>query len=71
MGSGIMQITYILYDASRKDMLDVVVNAGTGSYLQKRYAHNIRMQAYRMEVFTNPGNLTVDGEVVETHTRAS
>ena len=65
MGSGIMQITYILDDASRKDMLDVVVNADTGSYLQKSYAHNIRTQAYRMEVFTNPGNLTVDGEVVE------
>ena len=65
MGSGTMQLTYILDDATRKDMFDVIYTADTGLYLQKGFAHNVKTRAYRLEMFTSPGHLTVDGEEVE------
>ena len=65
LGSGEMCISYSLSDMTRKGMFSLLCTYSAGEEIQREDYHTVKTRAYRLEPFTSPGIVTIDGEVVE------
>ena len=65
LGSGVMHIVYVLDNAKRKDMINIIRYSDTGAYLQEEFVHDVATRAYRLELLDSVGHLTIDGEEIE------
>ena len=64
LGSGRMHIIYS-NELSRFGMMQFLLTAGSGSYLNREDVLTVKTQAYRLEPLASDGLLVVDGEVIE------
>lgn len=65
MGSGKMTLVYTMSSMSRLTLLEVLAGSEKGKHMEMDEVNVVSARAFRLEPITEPGMLTVDGEVIE------
>ena len=64
LGSGEITIIYILDDATRWDIVSMMLQTSSGNWINHQKVHTIKARAFRIEPLCDSGIITVDGDVV-------
>ena len=78
IGSGGLRVVVFRSEMSRFDLLKVLTDSESGKHLSQEHVTVLEVSAFRLEVVTEPGMITVDGEAmpygtlqVELHPRVA
>lgn len=65
LGSGDITILYMLDDTTRWDLVTMMLEGGSGNWVNHHRMLVIKAKAYRIEPLCSSGVITIDGEVIE------